>query len=103
MTRRSLSVSTFALALTGLTLCTTPVLAQQCGGDFRQFLAGVKQEAVSKGLSERAADQTLAGARLDRKVLARDRAQGSSESSSAAWWGTRSASPTGRRRGRRSG
>ncbi|TYC63278.1 lytic murein transglycosylase [Rhodobacterales bacterium] len=76
MTRRSLSVSTFALALTGLTLCTTPVLAQQCGGDFRQFLAGVKQEAVSKGLSERAADQTLAGAQLDRKVLARDRAQG---------------------------
>jgi lytic murein transglycosylase len=65
-----------ALALTGLCLAATPSIAQQCGGDFRQFLGGVKQEAVAKGLSARAADKTLAGAQIDRKVLSRDRAQG---------------------------
>lgn len=47
-----------------------------CGGDFRQFLEGVKQEAVASGLSARAADRTLSGAQIDRKVLSRDRAQG---------------------------
>ncbi|WP_346898367.1 lytic murein transglycosylase [uncultured Roseibium sp.] len=47
-----------------------------CGGDFRQFLEGVKQEAVASGLSARAANRTLSGAQIDRKVLSRDRAQG---------------------------
>lgn len=59
-----------------LTLSAAPALAQQCGGDFRQFLAGVKKEAVAKGLSAKAADATLSGAQIDRKVLARDRSQG---------------------------
>ncbi|POF29023.1 lytic murein transglycosylase [Roseibium marinum] len=77
MTRRALFSPRFAAAaLAGLFLAGSPALAQQCGGDFRQFLAGVKQEAVAKGLSARAADQTLAGAQIDRKVLSRDRAQG---------------------------
>ncbi|PVB63768.1 lytic murein transglycosylase [Labrenzia sp. 011] len=77
MTRRALfSPRLAAAALTGLFLAGSPALAQQCGGDFRQFLAGVKQEAVAKGLSARAADKTLAGAQIDRKVLSRDRAQG---------------------------
>ena len=65
-----------ATALAGFWLATAPAQAQQCGGDFRQFLAGVKQEALAKGLSANAADQTLAGAQIDRKVLSRDRAQG---------------------------
>ncbi len=60
----------------GSLLVTTPHAYAQCGGDFRQFLGGVKQEAVSQGLSSRAADKTLSGARIDRKVLSRDRAQG---------------------------
>ncbi|WP_428671120.1 lytic murein transglycosylase [Roseibium sp.] len=77
MTRRvSHATRIAATVLTGLCLTTSASLAQQCGGDFRQFLAGVKQEAVAKGLSARAADQTLAGAQIDKKVLARDRAQG---------------------------
>ena len=55
---------------------SVPSFAAQCGGDFRQFLEGVKQEAVAKGLSARAANRTLSGAQIDRKVLSRDRAQG---------------------------
>ncbi|MBN9670124.1 lytic murein transglycosylase [Roseibium aggregatum] len=77
MTRRSNRATKFTITLlAGLAFTGASASAQQCGGDFRQFLAGVKQEAVSKGLSARAADQTLAGAQIDRKVLSRDRAQG---------------------------
>ncbi|MFD1694785.1 lytic murein transglycosylase [Roseibium aestuarii] len=50
--------------------------AAQCGGDFQAFLDGVKQEAIAKGLSKRAAERTLKNAQIDRSVLARDRAQG---------------------------
>lgn len=50
-------------------------LAQQCGGDFGQFLAGVKQEAVSQGLSPDAADRVLNSARQDQAILAHDRGQ----------------------------
>nr|WP_244299042.1 lytic murein transglycosylase [Roseibium aquae] len=53
----------------------TAASAQPCGGDFRQFLAGVKQEAVAKGLSANAADKALANAQIDQTVLARDRSQ----------------------------
>ncbi len=76
MTRRSNTLFAVAAALGCTLLATAPASAQQCGGDFRQFLAGVKQEAVSKGLSAQAADRTLGGAQIDRKVLSRDRAQG---------------------------
>ena len=56
---------------------TSPVFAKTpCGGDFGQFLEGVKKEAIASGLSARAANRTLSGARIDRKVLSRDRAQG---------------------------
>lgn len=66
----------YAAGVSGLMLLPLPAAAQQCGGDFRQFLAGVKQEAVAKGLSASAADRTLSSAQIDRKVLSRDRAQG---------------------------
>ena len=56
--------------------CATIVFAAECGGDFGQFLAGVKKEAVAGGVPARVADQALAGARIDRKVLSMDRAQG---------------------------
>ncbi|MEP3047551.1 MAG: lytic murein transglycosylase [Roseibium sp.] len=62
--------------MTSLLISGGSAMAQQCGGDFRQFLAGVKQEAVQQGLSTKAADKTLSGAQIDRKVLSRDRAQG---------------------------
>ena len=77
MTRRKNFVLTIATGIAaGLCLFTSSASAQQCGGDFGQFLAGVKQEAVAKGLSPDAADRTLARAQIDRKVLSRDRAQG---------------------------
>ncbi|MCM2294192.1 lytic murein transglycosylase [Allorhizobium sp. BGMRC 0089] len=53
-------------------------MAQQvpCGGDLQSFLAGVKAEAVANGASPQAADEALAGAQIDQKVLAMDRTQG---------------------------
>lgn len=70
-------VPTLRLGLVaGFVVLTTPVLAAQCGGDIGAFKAGVKAEAVGQGLSARAADKTLGNARIDRKVLSRDRAQG---------------------------
>jgi len=69
---RRLALATFAASLA---LTSSAALAQQCGGEFRQFLAGVKQEAVAKGLTASAADKTLNGAQIDRTVLARDRSQ----------------------------
>ncbi|SDU07712.1 lytic murein transglycosylase [Stappia sp. ES.058] len=50
--------------------------ATPCGGDFKAFLDGVAQEARSQGRPEAAISATLAAARIDRKVLSRDRAQG---------------------------
>lgn len=60
----------------GLLALAAPADAAQCGGNFASFLAGVKKEAVANGASARTADRTLANARVDRKVLSRDRAQG---------------------------
>nr|WP_246318921.1 lytic murein transglycosylase [Peteryoungia desertarenae] len=50
--------------------------ANQCGGDLATFLVGVKAEAVAAGTPAAIADQALAGAAIDQKVLSRDRAQG---------------------------
>jgi len=53
----------------------TPALAQQCGGGFERWLAAFKQEAASKGISQR----TLAAAEpymvFDQAVVSRDRGQ----------------------------
>ncbi|WP_246658455.1 lytic murein transglycosylase [Rhizobium sp. FKY42] len=60
----------------------TAALAQEakpavaCGGDLAAFLKDVKAEAIAKGVPAEAADKALAGAQIDPKVLARDRAQG---------------------------
>ncbi len=64
------------VVLAGSLALAVPAAAAQCGGNFASFLAGVKNEAVANGASARAADRTLANARIDRKVLSRDRAQG---------------------------
>ncbi len=50
--------------------------AAPCGGDFRQFLNAIKKEAVAQGVPRAVADRALANARIDQKVLRRDRAQG---------------------------
>lgn len=47
-----------------------------CGGDLATFLEGVKAEAIARGVPPEVADRALAGARIDEKVLSRDRAQG---------------------------
>lgn len=60
-------------------LLSLPVPAsaqQQCGGDLGTFLSGVKRQAISEGVSPAAADEALAHARIDRKVLSMDRGQG---------------------------
>jgi lytic murein transglycosylase len=55
-----------------------PALAQDaaCGGNFSEFVMGVKAEAVAKGVPEAVAASALAGLTPDQKVLSRDRAQG---------------------------
>ncbi|VVT26453.1 lytic murein transglycosylase [Rhizobium sp. EC-SD404] len=57
------------------TLLATSAFAQQCGGDFGQFLQGVRAEAVAQGLSQEAADRVLGSARQDQQVLNHDRSQ----------------------------
>ncbi len=63
---RLIRIASVAAALMTCQLSTGQAVAQQCGGDFNAFLAGVKKEAVSQGISARGADQALAGARIDR-------------------------------------
>ncbi|MDI7863764.1 lytic murein transglycosylase [Rhizobiaceae bacterium n13] len=65
-----------ALAFSFSAILASSAAAQSCGGDLATFLEGVKAEAVAAGVSPDAADRTLSGARIDQKVLSRDRAQG---------------------------
>lgn len=58
------------------TAFASSALAQSCGGDLGAFLEGVKAEAVAKGIPAEVTDRALSGARIDPKVLSRDRAQG---------------------------
>jgi lytic murein transglycosylase len=67
---------TAAALLSGLMAGSAFAQAPQCGGDLNTFLQGVKAEAIKDGASAAAADKALAGAQIDQKVLARDRAQG---------------------------
>ena len=62
---------TFRAALLLSTICATPALAQSpaCGGNFAQFLEGVKAEAVAQGVSDEVATRALRGAAIDNKVL----------------------------------
>ncbi len=74
------------LSLGLLAVAGAPALAQApaqprnpavaCGGDLATFLAGIKAEAIAKGIPADAAERALAGAAIDQKVLSRDRAQG---------------------------
>jgi len=73
-----LSCSYAAVLVAGGTVLatTTSGHAAACGGDFGQFLNAIKQEAIADGVSAETANRALANARIDRKVLSRDRAQG---------------------------
>lgn len=70
--------SKLPLALLLASLAATPAMAQAtvCGGNFAQFLEGVKAEAIAHGISADVAQNTLRRAAIDNKVLSRDRAQG---------------------------
>lgn len=70
--------SKFPLAILLASLAATPAMAQApaCGGNFAQFLQGVKAEAIAKGVSADIAQAALRNAAIDNKVLSRDRAQG---------------------------
>lgn len=50
--------------------------AKTCGGSFEAWMAAVKQEAVAQGHDKTKVDQFFRSARIDRKVLSRDRSQG---------------------------
>ncbi|AKH99561.1 lytic murein transglycosylase [Hoeflea sp. IMCC20628] len=70
--------SKITLALLLSSILATPALAQApaCGGNFAQFLEGVRAEAVGRGISDEVATKALRRATVDNKVLSRDRAQG---------------------------
>lgn len=56
-------------------LSPTAVLAK-CGGSFSGFVEGLAQEAQQRGYDSKTAQKFFASARLDKKVLQADRAQG---------------------------
>ncbi len=61
-----------------IALASTAAQAQTaaCGGNFAEFVAGVKAEAMARGVTAEVADAALRSVRQDETVLARDRAQG---------------------------
>ena len=60
-----------------IAIVTLPGVAlAQCGGGFSAFKAGLKTEAVSRGIAPATADAFLAPVRQDPAVLRADRAQG---------------------------
>lgn len=64
--------------LTAALFCTlaSPLMAKTCGGSFSSFLAGIKAEAVTAGHQAASVDKFLTHARIDKKVISADRAQG---------------------------
>jgi lytic murein transglycosylase len=68
--------SRLSLPLVMLLASTSLGFAQQCGGDLGAFLEGVRQESLAAGTPAAVVDEALAGARIDEKVLSRDRSQG---------------------------
>ncbi len=64
-----------AATLAFMAMAPTVALAE-CGGSFSNFKAGLKSEAVARGIAPATADQFLASVRQDPAVLRADRAQG---------------------------
>lgn len=64
------------LAAVALTTTVPGLALAQCGGSFSSFKAGLKTEAVARGIAPNTADSFLAPVRQDPKVLRADRAQG---------------------------
>ena len=68
--------STLRLSLLICLLAPSMASAQQCGGDFRTWLDGVKAEALASGASQATVAATLDGLTFDQSIVNRDRAQG---------------------------
>ncbi|TKT74131.1 lytic murein transglycosylase [Aquamicrobium sp. LC103] len=68
-------MKTTLAALAATLALASPALAQQCGGDFPSWKAGIGQEAAASGVGERGMS-ALRNAQIDQRVLQRDRAQG---------------------------
>lgn len=64
-----------AIVATSIIMAATPALSQGCGGDFSSWLRQMTDEARAAGIGETGL-AVLANARIDRRVLDRDRAQG---------------------------
>lgn len=59
-----------------LTLLSSPLAAQTCGGSFTDFREGLRSEALQRGIPASVADAFLDAVRLDDSVIAADRRQG---------------------------
>ena len=57
-------------------LLAAPVAAAPCGGDFGEFVAAMKAEALARGQDGAATDAFFEGASVDPAVLQADRSQG---------------------------
>jgi lytic murein transglycosylase len=69
------SILALPLAIvTALTVSTAR--AQTCGGDFGQFVQGLKAEAVARGIPQATADSFFANVQQDPAVIRADRSQG---------------------------
>jgi lytic murein transglycosylase len=64
------------LALWLGSLTAPAIAAGPCGGDFGEWLEGVKQEAAAQGISQHTIQAALGGLTYDPNVIARDHAQG---------------------------
>lgn len=64
-----------AAALVSMLAAALPASAQECGTDFAAWKEGMAAEARAAGVGERGLT-ALGGARIDQRVLSRDRAQG---------------------------
>jgi lytic murein transglycosylase len=59
-----------------LGLSTGAASAQQCGGDFGQFVQGLRAEAVSRGHDQASVDAFFRNVRFDQRTIDADRRQG---------------------------
>ncbi len=77
MKLRTIGLSLFVLWLTlGLGALAAPASGAPCGGDFRTWLQGVKQEGAAQGISQRTIETALGTVAYDPGIIARDHAQG---------------------------
>src|SRR5271170_3700807 len=73
---RPLTVRLTFIALWLAALAAPASATAPCGGDFGAWLAGVKKDAATQGISQRTIQSALGGVTYDPGIIARDHAQG---------------------------